>query len=133
MDGHARRQLWTDDRPAGKVLGERDPLVNVDADVLCSQPRGEVFQDRPDALIHAEAEDLNRQDVVVAIDDQARQAVPFGVNHAIGVGGGIELEHIFRKAIARSILSIQNAEPGGSRKSGAIKRRAICERLFHSP
>ena len=51
-------------------------------------------EDRADPLVHPQAEDLGRQDVVEAVDDQAREAVPLGVDDPVGVGHLVEAEHL---------------------------------------
>lgn len=37
-------------------------------------------------LIHGEAEDFGGEEVAIPIDDQAGEAIPFGVDQAIGIG-----------------------------------------------
>ncbi len=92
LDRHARGQLGTDDGPAREVLGHRDPFVDMDTDVLCSEPFGDQGEDGADALIHAEAEDFGREHVIEPVDDEAGKAVPLGVEHAVGVRDRLEAE-----------------------------------------
>ena len=73
------------DGPAGEVFGQGDPLVDVDPEVPRAEPFGRPFEDRADPLVHPEAEDLDGEDVVEAVDDQAGEAVGLGVDHPIGV------------------------------------------------
>ena len=52
------------------------------------------LKDRPDALIHSQAEDLDRQDVVVTVGDQAGEPVALGVQHAIRIGLLVEPKNV---------------------------------------
>ena len=81
--GHARRQPRARERPARKIFLLRDPLVDADSEVLRAQPLGTKRQDRADSLINSQAEDLDRQDVVEPVDDQAGETIALGMNDAI--------------------------------------------------
>ena len=59
---------------------------------------------------HAGAEELDHQQVAVAVDDQSGQAVAFGMHHAPGVGDLVELEHVAAQRHRRGDLA---REPGG--------------------
>ena len=72
-------------------------------------------QDRADPLVHSQAEDLDREDVVEAVDDQAARAVPLGVDHPVGVGLAVQAEErASASATASSMRRAQNSGPGGS-------------------
>ncbi len=94
VDRYPRGKLGAGNWPARKVLGQRNPLVHVNTEVPRPQPRREQVKDRADPLIHPQAEDLGRQDVGEAIDDQPGKTVPLGMDDAVGVGHGVEPEHL---------------------------------------
>ncbi len=81
-----------------EVLGQRDRFVHLCADVGRSQALREQPADRPETLVDAQAERLDREHVGEAIDDQAGQAVALGVNDAEGVGRRVEPEHVAPQA-----------------------------------
>ena len=93
-DGHAGRKLRAGQGPARKVFLLRDPLVDGHAKMGGPQPFGDQREDRADPLIHAQAEDLDREDVVVPVDDQAGESVSLGVDDTVGVGLAVEPEDL---------------------------------------
>ena len=94
VDRHAGRREGAGQGPAREVFGQGDPLVDVDPDVLRAQRIGHQGEDRADPLVHPQAEELGRQDVVEAVDDQAREAVSLGVEDPVRVGDPVEAEHL---------------------------------------
>ena len=58
------------------------------------QAAGTEFEDRADALVHTQAEDLHREHIVEPVGDQPGQSVSLGVEHAIGRGLGVQTEHL---------------------------------------
>ena len=133
LDGDPGRELRAGHEPAGEVLLEGDPLVDADPEVPRPQvPRAEL-EDRADPLVHAQAEDLDREDVVEPVGDQAGEAVPLGVDHAVGVGLLVQSPgSSVRSSTAWETLRSQNSGPGGS-ASRVSSRRLIWERGFQSP
>ena len=94
VDRHAGRKLGLASGPAREVLRQRDPLVDVDPEVPRPQLMRAPLQDRADPLVHPQAEDLDREDVVEPVDDQAGEPVALGVEHAVGVGLLVEPEDV---------------------------------------
>ena len=132
VDGHAGWKLGTGDGTARKVFLLGDSLVDLHPEVPRRQVMRAPLQDRPDALIHSQAEDLDRQDVVVTIGDQTREPVALGMQHAIRVGLLVEPEDVARSATASAIRRSQNSGPGGS-DSLDSSLRLISDRGFQSP
>ena len=89
-------------------------------------------EDRPNALVNAQAEDLDRQHVVVPVDDQAGQAIALGVEHPVGVRLGVKAEHVTRKIHGTVDLLLPELGPGGRSSRESILRE-IWERAFQSP
>ena len=54
----------------------------------------EQVEDRADPLVDPQAEDLDREDVVEPVDDQAGEAVGLGVDDPVGVGRLVEPEEV---------------------------------------
>ena len=117
---------------AGEVLLERDALVDLDPEVPGPQAAGTELEDRADPLVHAQAEDLDREHVVEPVGDQAGQSVALGVDHAIGVGLLVQPERL-RPQLHRPVdLVLPELRPRrlGLRVSSL---RLIWERGFQSP
>ena len=128
-DGHAGRKLRAGQRPAREVFLQRDPLVDRHAKMGGPQPIRAQSEDRPDPLIHAQAEDLDREDVVEPVDDQAGESVPLGMDDAVGVGLAVEAED--RRPQADGLVDAAAPELGPRCLLGRDKnRRLICDRPF---
>ena len=59
-------------RPAREVFLKGDALIDMNPEVLCAQAAGAELHDRADPLVHAQAEDFDREHVVEPVGDQAR-------------------------------------------------------------
>ena len=94
VDRHPRGEFARGHRAAREVLRECDPVVDVDPEVLRPDPFGQPIQDRADPLVYPQAEDLGREDVVKSVDDQATEAIGFGVDESVSVGRFVELEEV---------------------------------------
>ena len=80
LHGHARRESRARKRAARKIFLHRDPLVDANPVVLRAQQLGAEREDRADSLIDAQAEDLNRKDVVEPVDDQTGKTIALGMD-----------------------------------------------------
>ena len=94
VDGHPGWKLGTGEGAARKVFLLGDSLVDLHPEVPRPQVMRHTLEDRPDALIHPQAEDLDREDVVVAVSDQAGEPVALGVQHAIRIGLLVEPKNV---------------------------------------
>ena len=64
-------------------------------------------------------EELDHEQVAVAVDHQAAQAVAFGMHHALGVGDVVELQHVAAQRdrlgdLAREEGRVDRPRPGRS-------------------
>jgi hypothetical protein len=87
-DGRLRDVGRHDAFDAGHVRVDLDDLaLGADGVVQDGDPAGQPAHD-------ADRRDFDREDVAEAVDDQAGQKVGVGVDHAVGVGVGVELQDI---------------------------------------
>ena len=76
-------------------------------------PLGRPVEDRPDPLVDPQAEDLGREDVVEAVEDQAGEAVGLGVDDPVGVGRLVELEEVAAEGDGLVEPTFPEARTGG--------------------
>jgi hypothetical protein len=80
------------------ALHEADVGIDTDDLVVGAELAVEHGQPAADAPPGSEIGDVDGEGVVVAIDDEAAEAVCIGVDDAVGVGVGIDLESVFPQA-----------------------------------
>ena len=134
LDRHPRRERrgWRAGGP-GSLRPGRSARRRGPGSASCPTASAEDRQDRADPLIHPQAEDLDGEDVVEPVDDQAREAVPLGVDDPVGVGRRVEPERLAPQGDrAGRAASARSPGPGGI-TPGASSRSVICDRLFQSP
>jgi hypothetical protein len=67
---------------------------NLNKRMLRAQNASQTLKQCLRSLKHRQAENLGRKDIIVSIDDQARETVGFGVYHATGIAHGVEIQHV---------------------------------------
>src|SRR5262249_42606036 len=91
---YAGRQTRARKRPAREVLLLRHPFVDTHAVVLRAQRFGAQSKDRPDSLINAQAEHLDRPHIVEPVDDQTRESIPLGVDCSVSIRLPLEFKNL---------------------------------------
>ena len=94
-DRERRRRLR---RPAVERLLLADVLLGEPVEARLRKVRQQRRLDRLALPVHAGGEELQHQQGAEAIDDQAAQSVGLGVDEAISVGDGVELQQIAAQA-----------------------------------
>ncbi len=79
----------------GEAFGFLVAFVGAGEDFFDAEEFFEGFRDGGEAAVHGEGEEFDDGEVAKFVDDEAGEGVAFGVDDAVGVGGGVEVEPIF--------------------------------------
>jgi hypothetical protein len=114
---HAAGSLLVDDRVEHRradTLPVGDLVVDLHDVVFGPERLVEDLQPLRQALHDAERADVGKESVAVAVDGETAEAVAVGVDHAVGIRDGVELELSRRKATARRSASSKYDSSTGS-------------------